>query len=69
MIQPVSLRRQHDDIPAPAEARAAARREIPRQSFRGWPVADLGYNVEVAAQCSAYDVRTARLWGPPGGAR
>lgn len=47
-----------------SEARATARREIPRAQFRGWPVADLGFAIEVAASCSTYDVRTARLWGP-----
>lgn len=48
----------------PAEARAEARRQIPRRLFRGVPVFDLGWSSRVHQACEHADPLTPRLWAP-----
>lgn len=50
--------------PTPSEARAVARREIPRAAFRGAPVFDARWSGRVAQDCTSIDPLTPRLWAP-----
>jgi hypothetical protein len=50
--------------PTPSEARAVARREIPRPLFRGAPVFDSRWSLRVAQDCTHADPLTPRLWAP-----
>lgn len=51
--------------PTPSEARAVARREIPRRAFRGVPVFDIRWSSRVLQDCTDADALTPRLWAPP----
>lgn len=50
------------ELPTPTEARAAARRQIPRSAFRGAPVFDGHWAAQVHQDCESADPTTPRLW-------
>lgn len=50
--------------PTPTQARAVARREIPKASFRGEAVFDARWSTRVLQDCESADPYTPRLWAP-----